>query len=92
LGHCPSAALVDLRLPDAHGVEAIVALRIYGVPLIVLSAISTSENLEKAAEAGADDYLIKGKIDGAQIIRRAQFVWPPKACSGECGFCLIAPF
>ncbi len=66
--------LVDLRLPDAREMEAIVGLRVYGIPLVVLSATSLPESLERAAEAGADDYLVKGPIDVDLIIRRVRFV------------------
>ncbi len=65
--------LVDLRLPDAREMEAVAALRVYGIPLVVLSATSVPENLERAAEAGADDYLVKGLFDAAQLVRRVRF-------------------
>jgi DNA-binding response OmpR family regulator len=67
------ALLVDLRLPDARGMEAVAALRVYGIPLVVLSATSVPENLERAAEAGADDYLVKGQFDAGQLVRRVRF-------------------
>lgn len=67
------ALLVDLRLPDARGMEAVAALRVYGIPLVVLSATSLPESLERAAEAGADDYIVKGPIDAALIVRRVRF-------------------
>ncbi len=65
--------LVDLRLPDARDMEAVAALRVYGIPLVVLSATSLPESLERAAEAGADDYLVKGLFDGGQLLRRVRF-------------------
>lgn len=65
--------LVDLRLPDAREMEAVAALRVYGIPLVVLSATSLPESLERAAEAGADDYLVKGLFDTAQLLRRVRF-------------------
>ncbi len=65
--------LVDLRLPDAREMEAVAALRIYDIPLVVLSATSLPESLERAAEAGADDYLVKGLFDTAQLVRRVRF-------------------
>ena len=67
------ALLVDLRLPDAREMEAVAALRVYGLPLVVLSATSLPETLERAAEAGADDYIVKGPIDSGQIVRRIRF-------------------
>ncbi len=67
------ALLVDLRLPDARDMEAVAALRVYGIPLVVLSATSLPESLERAAEAGADDYLVKGLFDASQLMRRVRF-------------------
>ncbi len=67
------ALLVDLRLPDARDMEAVAALRVYGIPLVVLSATSLPESLERAAEAGADDYLVKGLFDASQLVRRVRF-------------------
>lgn len=67
------ALLLDLELPDARDMEAIAALRVYGVPIVVLSATSLPESLERAAEAGADDYIVKGPIDAALIVRRVRF-------------------
>lgn len=67
------ALLVDLRLSDAHEMEAVAALRVYGIPLIVLSATSLPESLERAAEAGADDYIVKGPVDPMLIVRRVRF-------------------
>ena len=49
------ALLVDLQLPDAREMEAVAALRVYGIPLVVLSATSAPESLESAAQAGAHD-------------------------------------
>lgn len=67
------ALLVDLCLPDARDMEAVAALRVYGIPLVVLSATSSPESLERAAAAGADDYITKGVLDGGQLIRRVRF-------------------
>src|SRR5262249_12562897 len=61
--------LVDLRLPDAREMEAVAALRVYGIPLVVLSATSLAESLERAADAGASDYLVKGMFDAGQLVR-----------------------
>ncbi len=67
------ALLVDLRLPDARDMDAIIALHPYRIPLVVMSALSLPETLERAAQAGADGYIVKGKIDSAQIMCRIRF-------------------
>ena len=67
--------LVDLCLPDSHGIEAIEALKAYRVPIIVISnAASCSETLRGAAVAGADDFLIKGNVIPLALVERVRFV------------------
>lgn len=71
------ALLVDLILPDAHEMEAVTALRGFNLPLVVLTGNAFPDNLERAAEAGADDYIIKYQLNkdeiGSQLIRRIRF-------------------
>lgn len=53
--------LLDLTLPDRHGVWVLRNLRAAGVdaPVLVVSGDATVEMRVKCLEAGADDYLIK---------------------------------
>jgi DNA-binding response OmpR family regulator len=58
--------LLDLGLPDAHGLGAVrrahaVAPR---VPLVVLTSLDDEALAAQALQEGAQDYLIKGQIDG----------------------------
>jgi DNA-binding NarL/FixJ family response regulator len=60
--HQPSLALMDLRLPDRDGVEAIRAIRA-ATPkarIVVLTTYEGDEDIHRALEAGARGYLIKG--------------------------------
>jgi two-component system KDP operon response regulator KdpE len=58
--HAPSAAIVELVLPDGDGVEVCRRLREWSaMPLIVLSAINEEDQNVRALEAGADHYLTK---------------------------------
>ncbi len=67
------ALLVDLKLLDAREMEAVAVLRVYDIPLVVLSAYSSPEKLELAAEAGADGYIVKGTVDANHIVCRVRF-------------------
>ena len=64
--------LLDLGLPDAHGVE--VLRRVHEaapeLAIVVLSGLDRGETLFQAIELGAQDYLVKGEID-RQMLRRA---------------------
>ena len=56
----PDAAIIDLMLPDGHGVDIVRALRGWSeMPIIVLSALGEEDEKVRALEAGADDYVTK---------------------------------
>jgi CheY-like chemotaxis protein len=59
----PDVLLLDLNLPDLAGEEVLRRLRSRAqtgdVPVIILSADSTSRNINRLLEAGADAYLTK---------------------------------
>ncbi|MDX6424919.1 MAG: hypothetical protein QOD52_324 [Gaiellaceae bacterium] len=61
--HRPDVLLLDLNLPDLAGEEVLRRLRARpetgDVPVIILSADSTSRNINRLLEAGADAYLTK---------------------------------
>ena len=56
----PSLLILDLGLPDIDGQEVIRRLRKWSeVPIIVLSARNQENEITKALDNGADDYLTK---------------------------------
>ncbi len=56
----PDLVILDLGLPDGHGVEFLRELRLWSeVPVIVLSALAGEADKVEALDAGADDYLTK---------------------------------
>jgi two-component system KDP operon response regulator KdpE len=56
----PDLMLLDLNLPDMDGGDLITALREWSeVPIIILSARSHDNDVVKALNMGADDYVIK---------------------------------
>jgi DNA-binding NarL/FixJ family response regulator len=60
--HEPDLTLMDLRLPDGHGVEAIRLIRQKkpSAKIIVLTTYEGDEDIHQALQAGAMGYLIKG--------------------------------
>jgi len=55
--HPPAAAIVELALPDADGVDLCRRLREWSaISLIVLAAIDEEHQKVRALNAGADDY------------------------------------
>jgi two-component system KDP operon response regulator KdpE len=56
----PTAAIIELVLPDADGVEVCRRLREWSaMPVILLSAVRDEAEQVRAFEAGADDYVTK---------------------------------
>lgn len=73
LGKQPmDAVLLDLRLPDATGIDAVRALRSVAgdVPIVVLTGIEDEALALTCINAGAQDYLSKQNVEG-QHLRRA---------------------
>src|SRR5450759_3128449 len=59
----PGCILLDLRLPDAEGLEAVtqVLAAAPGAPVVVLTGLAEESAGLAAVAAGAQDYLIKGQ-------------------------------
>lgn len=64
--------LVDLSLPDSHGLDTFMSVRrgSPGVPVVVLTGLDDEEVAIQAVQAGAQDYLVKGHAD-ANVLTRA---------------------
>jgi serine phosphatase RsbU (regulator of sigma subunit) len=67
--------LLDLDLPDASGLKALRALKADGTDLsvLVLTGLDDDERGAQAVSAGAQDYLVKGQIDGQGLARAVRY-------------------
>jgi two-component system, OmpR family, KDP operon response regulator KdpE len=66
----PDVILLDLGLPDINGHEVLTKLRAWFInPVIILSVQSREEDIVKALDNGANDYLIKPFRTGELIAR-----------------------
>jgi diguanylate cyclase (GGDEF)-like protein len=63
--------LLDLGLPDAHGLESVRRAHAAApnIPLIVLTALDDEALAADAMKEGAQDYLIKGQIENRALPR-----------------------
>ncbi|OBA83188.1 fused response regulator/phosphatase [Mycobacterium sp. 1164966.3] len=68
----PDCVLLDLHLPDAHGIEALdrIAKHDDTVPIVVLTGLNDEYFGASAVAAGAQDYLVKGRVE-PDALRRA---------------------
>lgn len=67
--------LLDLGLPDAQGMESVVSIRSVhpNVPIVVLTGRDDEQTGIEALREGAQDYLVKGKVDGDAIGRAVRY-------------------
>ena len=68
--HPPDLIILDIGLPDASGQEVLKELRQwYTNPVIILSVQKDEENIIKALDNGANDYLVKPFRTGELLAR-----------------------
>jgi two-component system, cell cycle sensor histidine kinase and response regulator CckA len=63
--------LLDLSLPDSQGLESFVKIRdrVPTIPIIVLTGIDDETLALRAMQQGAQDYLLKGQVNGDLLVR-----------------------
>jgi PAS domain S-box-containing protein len=67
--------LLDLNLPDSKGVDTVKEIRKInsGIPVIVLTGIVDEETGLETIKKGAEDYLVKGKFSGDELVRTIRY-------------------
>lgn len=84
----PGLILLDLRLPDITGLTVLetlhAALSTKSIPIIVVSAISKDDDVIKAMQMGAFDYVVK-PITYEDMMRRVELVFSSEDHQGEAG-------
>jgi serine phosphatase RsbU (regulator of sigma subunit) len=67
--------LLDLKLPDAEGLTTVTQLREHApqIPLVVLTGLNDEAAGVAAVDGGAQDYLVKGDVDGGQLARAIRY-------------------
>jgi signal transduction histidine kinase len=80
-----SVVLIDLSLPDAHGIDTVRRLRLRHplVPLIVLTGLNNETRAIEALHEGAQDYLVKGQGDGYLISRAIRYAMERKRAEAQ---------
>lgn len=72
--------LLDLSLPDSHGLDTFTLMhsRVPHVPIIVLSGLNDTRLALQAVHRGAQDYLIKGQVEGQVLVRAMRYAMERK--------------
>ncbi len=67
----PDLIIADLGLPDSHGLDTVkkILSEAPQIPLVVLSGFDDEAIAIKAVQSGAQDYLVKGQMESANIER-----------------------
>ena len=67
--------LLDLSLPDEQGLNTLVRVHACApkVPIVVLTGLDDEALAVKAVRAGAQDYLVKGRVDGDLLVRSIRY-------------------
>ncbi|MDQ7788349.1 MAG: sigma-54 dependent transcriptional regulator [Thermodesulfovibrionales bacterium] len=67
--------LLDLTLPDGKGIDTVVCMHaaVPNIPIVVMSTLDDEELAVQAVHEGAQDYLVKGQIDGNLLIRAMRY-------------------
>jgi DNA-binding NarL/FixJ family response regulator len=74
--HMPDVTLMDLRLPDMSGIDAMIAIRsqLPEARIIILTTFANDVEIQRALEAGARSYLLKNMAPKqlTEVIRQVQ--------------------
>src|SRR5262245_31402485 len=67
--------LLDLSLPDSRGLETFTKLRaqVPSLPIVILTGFDDDSFAIEAVSKGAQDYLIKGRVDRADLVRTIRY-------------------
>jgi len=72
----PDMVLLDLILPKKHGFEVLQEMKndavLKELPVIVLTNLENSEDVEKALELGATTYLVKANYSLEEIVQKVE--------------------
>src|SRR5665213_3351497 len=67
--------LLDLSLPDADGLDTLIRAHAQPpkIPIVVLTGHDDEALAVRAVRAGAQDYLVKGRMDGDLLVRSIRY-------------------
>jgi signal transduction histidine kinase len=67
--------LLDLSLPDSQGIDSFLKAHkeAPGIPVVILTGLEDEEAALSAVRQGAQDYLVKGQVDGNLLLHALEY-------------------
>ena len=80
--------LLDLGLPDCSGLDGLTAVKGFAdqVPIVVLTGLDDEAVAVAAVKTGAQDYLVKGQVDGNLLWRSIRYAIERKQLEQKLAF------
>jgi signal transduction histidine kinase len=77
--------LLDLSLPDATGIHTVERMLSHApdLPIVVLTGLDDERLALQAVQAGAQDYLVKGQVEGIVLTRAVRYALERKRLDRE---------
>jgi DNA-binding response OmpR family regulator len=76
IAYGPSFVLLDLILPKLNGFEVLSEMKtnqkMRGIPVIVLSNLSQAEDIKRATELGAIDFMVKADLSINDVVQKVK--------------------
>jgi CheY-like chemotaxis protein len=73
----PAVVILDVMMPDMSGIDVVRTIRridpLKEVPVIIYSGDSSYSVLQKAMQAGAQSFIVKGTVGLDQLVSEARF-------------------
>lgn len=72
----PAVILLDILMPHKNGFEVLEVLKndpeVSKIPVIVLTMLNADDNLQKAMELGATDYIVKSQHAIEEVVEKVK--------------------
>ncbi len=80
-----NGVLLDLSLPDSQGLDTYKSIQAAApeMPVVVLTGLMDNELARQAIRLGAQDYLVKGQVDGELLSRTLRYAMERKQAEKE---------
>jgi CheY-like chemotaxis protein len=83
----PQLVLMDIMMPNLNGLEALMRAKqdadIKDIPIIMLTNLAGTAELESALKKGAVGYIVKSEMIPSEVVKKVQAVLQAKDTAGK---------